>query len=345
MEISSENKVSLICITPTRNDIWVIERFLKAASLWADYIVIADQMSTDGSRDIIRSCPKAILVDNDCETYNELGRKRLLIDAARKIPGDKVLIALDVDEMFSPEVFTSGELETIKKLPKGTAVDFQWANFTANAQGMWYGYYFPWGYVDDGLEQYDEDISDTAIHCARVPISGNTPHYRAKSFKVIHFQYTDWDRMKHKHYMYQCQEVLSNPGKSAIEIYRQYHHMDTLEDKDMLEIPTEWITYYLKLGIDILKVEKEEVYWYDHITLRMMLENGAVKFRKISIWEEDWREIAKLSMKDIKSTVFLDPRNFYDRLVQAWMRWSQDKMSNKNVRRIDRIVNKLYGNV
>lgn len=35
-------------LTPVRNEVWILDRFLKAASFWADHIIIADQMSTDG---------------------------------------------------------------------------------------------------------------------------------------------------------------------------------------------------------------------------------------------------------------------------------------------------------
>ena len=50
------NRPLLVVLTPVRNEAWVLHAFLKATSLWADHIIIADQMSTDGSRDIyIRS--------------------------------------------------------------------------------------------------------------------------------------------------------------------------------------------------------------------------------------------------------------------------------------------------
>lgn len=341
--MAQDNTPLVVCLTPTRNDSWVLDRFLKAASLWADYIIIADQMSTDGSREIVSRYPKAILVDNDSEVYNELGRKRLLVDTARKIPGDKILIALDVDEMFSPEIFTSGEWEKVKQLPRGTVIDFQWANFTADAQGMWYGYYFPWGYVDDGFEEYDKEVPDSAIHCARVPIKDGMPHYSVQSFKVIHFQYTDWNRMQHKHYMYQCQEVLSNPGKSAVGIYRQYHHMDTIGSSDVVEIPANWIVDYNRLGIDILRVEKEKSYWYDQEIIKLFLKYGVEKFRKICIWDYGWKELAKTFGPKEASNGIFDPRSLKDRLAQKWMKWSQNKLGKKCIRRIDWIVDRCYG--
>ena len=46
----------MIVMTPVRNEAWVLPAFLESTSRWADYIIIADQMSTDGSREIARAC-------------------------------------------------------------------------------------------------------------------------------------------------------------------------------------------------------------------------------------------------------------------------------------------------
>ena len=63
------SKPLLVVLTPVRNEAWILPAFLKATSLWADYIIIADQMSTDGSRDIYPQFEKVIVVDN---TNNEM---------------------------------------------------------------------------------------------------------------------------------------------------------------------------------------------------------------------------------------------------------------------------------
>ena len=329
----------IICLTPVRNDEWVIERFLKAASLWADYIIIADQNSADRTSEIATSFSKVILVNNDSAEYNELGRKRLLINEARKIKGEKLLIALDVDEMFSPEIFTSGEWEKVLQLPKGTAINFQWSNFAPDGRHMWKGYYFPWGYMDDGFEEYDKGISSDAIHCARVPITENTPGYDVHTFSVIHFQYTDWDRMVHKHYYYQCLEVINNPGKSAVDIYRQYHHMDSLKKEEFIEIPSEWIEWYKSKGIDILEVKKEDLYWYDKEVIKLFDKYGPEKFKKVSLWSIDWSRISKLMNYEKK---YKDPRSIIDVCFQKLIAGTQTKQNRRFYRRIDRIVKMLY---
>ena len=46
------NKPTIICLTPVKNEDWIIEKFLRATSLWAEYIILADQNSTDRTVEI-----------------------------------------------------------------------------------------------------------------------------------------------------------------------------------------------------------------------------------------------------------------------------------------------------
>ena len=71
-----DGKPIVICLTPVRNEALILDRFLKATSLWADHIIIADQMSTDGSREIAKKHPKVTLIDNLSETFNEPERQK-----------------------------------------------------------------------------------------------------------------------------------------------------------------------------------------------------------------------------------------------------------------------------
>ena len=76
-------KPTVICLTPVKNEAWILERFLRCASLWADYIIIADQGSDDGSVEIATRFPKVILVENPSSIFNEPERQKLLLEAAR----------------------------------------------------------------------------------------------------------------------------------------------------------------------------------------------------------------------------------------------------------------------
>lgn len=106
----------------------------------ADYIVIADQQSTDGSREVARRFEKVVLVDNPHEAYDEGARQRLLIDSARQLPvsGKRILIALDADEMFSANWMESPEWQQLLAAPPGTVLYFRWANIGPDVACAWW---------------------------------------------------------------------------------------------------------------------------------------------------------------------------------------------------------------
>src|SRR5437899_2901721 len=128
---------ALVCVTPVRNEAWILDRFLSCASLWADHIVIADQCSEDGSRDIARSHPKVLLVDNPALAYNEEHRQQLLLEAARQIPGRRVIIALDADEALSANWMSSPEWKSLLAAGEGTVLRFQWVNICPDLRHCW----------------------------------------------------------------------------------------------------------------------------------------------------------------------------------------------------------------
>ena len=185
-------KPQIICLTPVFNEAWILERFLKCASLWADHIIIADQGSTDGSREIARGFPKVKLIENASADFNEPERQRMLVEEARRIPGDRVLMALDADEILTAHVLTSPEWASILHAPKGTVISFQWPLLETNANGLCY-YTFPaeqpFGFVDDGSEHKGK-----VIHSHRVPVPEGAGILLPKQIKLMHYCLHDRDR-------------------------------------------------------------------------------------------------------------------------------------------------------
>src|SRR5215510_5602039 len=200
-------KVNIICLTPIKNEGWILDRFLQCASLWADHIIVADQMSDDNSREIARSYPKVELIDNPSPTYNEVDRQKLLLNAARSFSGPRLLLALDADEMLTANFLTSPEWKSVLEAPMGTVFYFTWANLLPGAQSYWSpSYALPLGFMDDG-----SDHVGTKIHSRRIPIPSGSREIKLQDIKVLHYQYTNWERMESKHRWYQCWERRNNP--------------------------------------------------------------------------------------------------------------------------------------
>lgn len=328
--------INVICLIPTRNNASLIGRCLQSASLWADCIIVCDQMSTDGTRDIAQQFPKVRLIDNDTVEYNESVRQKLLITEARKIQGKRLLITLDADEIFTPNVLTSSEWHTILTTKPGTILKFQWANFSPDLKTMWLGYHFPWGYMDDGFEHNESKT----IHSGRIPIPEDHDIIEINDIKVIHFQFTDWEKMQSKHRYYQCFELIQTPNKNAVDLFRQYHHMLAIPKELIIPIPQKWVDEYMIFDIDILKVEYEKYNWFEEQVVEFIEKYGANKFRKINIWDVNWIEIAKKYGK-INTIKFKDPRSLKDKLIQKWMFHTQNKLDHLSYRRIDRLIRNI----
>jgi len=310
-------KPIIICLTPVRNEAWILNRFLKAAGLWADHIIIADQKSTDESREIAQKHSKVILIDNPSGTYNEAERQKLLIDEARKIKGPRLLITLDADEIFTPDILTSAEWQTVLESSPGTIFKFQWANICPDLQNMWIVKSLPWGYMDDGYEH-----TGPIMHSDRVPLPPDHNVVLLNQIKVIHFQYTHWERMQSKHRWYQCYEKINFPEKSAINIFRTYHHMYAIPESQLIPVPLEWIKEYDRLGIDIISVCHEKKIWWDEQVLQLIEQYGGDFFKKINIWDVNWANKAKLWGKT-NTDIYKDPRNRIDKYIHSWLMKTQ----------------------
>ena len=121
-----------VVLTPVRNEAWVLRAFLEATSLWADYIIIADQMSTDGSREIAKEYPKVILIDNNRKEMHMAATRRLLFEEAKKIEGEKLLFALDADEFLSGDFVNTEDWKKILKSKPDDSFCWRWMNLKRN---------------------------------------------------------------------------------------------------------------------------------------------------------------------------------------------------------------------
>ena len=96
--------------------------------MWADHVIVADQGSTDGTLELLQSTRDVETIMNAAKTYDERHRQRLLVDKAREIPGKRILIALDADEILSANCSHSDEWTQIISAKPGTILRFRWVN-------------------------------------------------------------------------------------------------------------------------------------------------------------------------------------------------------------------------
>jgi glycosyltransferase involved in cell wall biosynthesis len=326
-------KPTIICLTPVKNEAWILDRFLQCASLWADHIIIADQNSTDGSQEIARRYPKVTLIENSSEAYHESSRQKLLIDAARKIPGPRLLVALDADEMLTANVLEHPEWNTVLTSPPGTIIEFSWLNllpgFTDYVSLP--NWYYPLGFMDDGSEHTGNNI-----HSPRIPEPVTSPRIRLQSISILHYQYVNWERTESKQRWYQCWETINNPSKSNVEIYRMYHYMDGFPKNEIHSFLIEHLSGYEKRGIDMTSLYRESLSWRDREIIEWLFKYGTKKFKKLDIWDVNWSEISHhFSLMDGD---YSDPRSWLDKFIHFYLSKTQPHKRKLFIRAIDKLL-------
>lgn len=324
----------IICLTPVKNEAWILERFLKCASLWADYIIIADQGSTDGSVEIAKKNEKVIFIDNNIDgDFNEYTMRNPLFKEAAKIEGPKVLIALDADEILTPN-FDSTEWKTIRNAKPGTIISFQINNLLPNDKYWNFGEIWC-GYVDDGTP-----YESGSIHVPRIIMPYGHDVLICNEIQIMHYKQLDWRRMQDRNRWYQCYELI-NHINDPVSIFRRYHHHESITADRILTRPEWWKTGYANYGIEITSIlHRAESRWNKQI-VSYMEEYGAEYFRHLNIWDVNWSDIAK-SQGSAKYQYFKDPRRKWEKAINRYLIATSQKQHKISVHLLEKIIRKIY---
>lgn len=317
-------------MTPVRNEAWVLNAFLKATSLWADYIIIADQQSTDGSREIALSYPKVILIDNNNSEFNESERQKLLIHRAREIEGDKILFALDADEVFSANFLETKDWYLIINSIQGDVFCFKWAQIVETKDKFWIpDNYFPWVFHDDGKEPHGNYA--TNIHSMRIPYPIEEKKlYYVDDFKVLHFVLTYPQRNVSKQRFYMLVDFKMNK-RGIIKLSRMYLQKKT--NKQIFQLSDDMISFNDYFGFDIYSYidTSNTSFWFDNYVIEKIKQDGIDYYKSIDIWDKIFLHKFNIS----------DPRNYLDKLLHSYLRNTQIIFEWYPIRFIDKILMKI----
>jgi hypothetical protein len=326
--------VKFICLTPVVNEAFELDRFIQAALLWADHIILGYQPSVDNTLEIAQSYEKVSVINSPGKDWNELAMRSLLYEEARKIQAEKrIIFNLDADELISANFLDSAEWNTITELPVGSIVRMQWFNFL---QTMDQGRPSNWidvAFVDDGRST----MTGSIMHMGRVP----WPNYDIKilkchELKLLHYQGTNHQRSLSKVRWYNAYEKVGK-GLYGPQIFRKYKRHDA--GRSPIPVQNEWINGYSEKGIDVTSITEGYDYSHDYRILEYFKEYGTDYFKMCDIWGKDWVQFATGKVDNPEQ--FADPRNKFDKLIYRYMWWSVSRLHKSPYSTIIKIADRI----
>jgi len=283
-----------IVITPTKNEEWIIKSFLQVTTQFADHIIIADQQSTDNTVSICNEFPNVTVINNNGLEYDEAYRQRLLLDTARKMfPGEKLIVALDADEIVSANSIHSSKWDDMKKHKPGSVFYFEKPELyiDVNHTIRYRNRYYPLAFLDEGSIAHQPK----AVHSIRVPNSINQPRVDIDDIKVLHVAYLRPRTQRSKYRFYAVQENIlkTSPWYRRRRRYRNGNHL--LHWEDVEKTPVEWIDYHATVNINFRLITDSNISWYDVAIKEAFEKYGTQKFWFDDIWDQDWSKLFKPS--------------------------------------------------
>lgn len=332
------NRPLIIVVTPVRNEAWVLDAFLTCTSSWADYIILADQHSNDGTREIARKYEKVILIDNPTDEWYEYLCRTKLLEEAAKIPGDKIIFGLDADEFLSEGFEKTESWNSIIHAKGNEIFCFNWLNLFDNFTTAEYTcMHFEWAaHFDDSVDIVQEyrEREEHAVHCARVPCLevSRCKYTNVDDFWVVHLAKLNRERIRQKIDFYQVTWVDKNKEKAnPISMYRGYHNyypnvLSHLDNPVKICGKGDSNDYsYLIKSSDYGKHYVEEM-------IQVFQREGTSKFHMLCIWDNPYLIEAGYSP--------IIPLKY--RLLHSYLRKTQSKANKRVFVLMDKVLKRLY---
>lgn len=340
-----------IVMTPTRNEAWVIRAFLECNGLWADYIIIADQMSTDGTRDIILEYQKKwkntnltpqtvhnthqcqlIMIDNTNTEFNEAERQSMLVAKAREVAAgrDTLLWGLDADEILPANWQETEDGKKILNSVKGDVFFFKWAQLAPDKKHYGDSVFFPWLFHDDGVEPHGNYVRN--MHSMRIPYpKAEKQIYEVNDFRVLHCGLLDPMRIAAKNRFYQFVDWEMN-HRSPISLSRNYaaHRIENQIVDEQFELEPEAIAFSFDFW-SLIELGAEHT-WFDDYVHERMAKYSIALIRKLDIWDEELLLYYQI----------MDKRRWIDKQIHGYLHESEQLKHMIFVRVIDKVLKKIY---
>lgn len=336
MDIDVNDRPTIVVITPVRNEAWVLDAFLTCTSSWADRIIVADQHSTDGSREIAQKYEKVTLVENDALEMNQAAARMLLFQEVDKINGDKIVFALDADEFLSAGFEKTEGWKRILNSKTNEIFCFKWQNLYGDFKHTIPDIgYMEWGChfapIVSLLEAYSQ-CEDRAVHEMRIPCLPETEatYIQVPDIRFVHLARLNLIRQKNKEDFYQVSSVAKLKKRmSGVSLFRMYNRVypsNCLEEEVLLYNVGEHVD-----ARSLLRMGDVGQYYIDEM-VQVFQREGTGEFLKLCIWDNPYLKSAGINPRI--------PLKY--RWLHSYLRKTQPKSDSRIIRLLDMLLKRLY---
>ena len=317
--------VKIIALMPVRNEAWIIERTLRILATFCDHILVADQRSTDGTRQILKKFPKKItVIDNPDVYWSDRIRGRLL-DIARGFDGNNFIVYMDADEIVTSNIREDSILDHVVGMKPGNGIRVPLINlwksplFYRDDSSNWSNDSVVIGFRDDRTSKYT--YRSVGLHQGRIP--QNIPSRFFGDVKLLHYQFVLFDRKRSKERWYRVLEALQLGSAHFAAINYSYRQARDEREVRLSPLDPRWTAGWRALGVDLDHFEAEPFYWYDVEVLRYLGERGVAYFAPLDIWDVNWEAKRQLALargfEGIPQEAIVDPRSREQKLYHAYL--------------------------
>lgn len=288
----------MIALLPVRNEAWVLPHSLACFSAFCDIVIVSDQGSTDGSRDIYPRFPKVVGIDRAPSTDRAMAASRRwqLLDAARNYEGNNLLFSIDADEFIAAPMVQSWLTHPSTPLAPGTFFRcgyyqlWNWAFDSAQGRASYRDDDSPYqpqlklmAFVDDRRVDFTRSPADAQLHEPRVPEGPDARVVDAPDLPVLHLQWLLPHYNQIKQAWYRCRELVDG-RQSAVELNEFYSITLPGPGVKTSPVPPGWLD-----GLtfpDFAAIDRQPS-WHMAEILEWFDVHGSEFFEPLEIWHID----------------------------------------------------------
>ena len=317
----------IIVYIPVKNDLWFIENSIRHAVEWAEYVIVADESSTDGSVDIYKKLEKEytnlkIIYNRPKMDFSTPDPRNYMLEQVRRIEGNNIIFELHADEIISAKILKSEiREEIIQNLSIGKCLELPWLTLWKDPlqyrhdNSVWSNNTCIFAFRDDRTSKFES----AAFHGQRAPENFIINKLKI-NLPVLHYQFMNIGNERSKQALYQIFERNHYPDKHVETINKGY--AIAFDDRKIKceKLKGEDYAPWIDIGLKINQTYDDGIFnWRDGEVLKNFKKYGLDRYAKINIWYINWEEkrqyALKIGIKNIPAFEIVDPRSLSTRLA------------------------------